>query len=161
MNEQEYNINNKTVLHKVAQDVTPDDDVSSIVRLMFKALDDSPIAGIGLAAPQIGISKRIIILIHNKVATVLINPIIKPKNLGVTTSREGCLSYPGKIVKKKRHKMIVITGLHSSGTIIKLKLRGLDAFVAQHEVDHLNGITIGGKSLHKTYLDAMDKLGGK
>ena len=104
--------------------------------------------GIGLAAPQVGISKRLIVFRLGSIPYTIINPIITKRNLGRMRSMEGCLSFPqtigkqGKLVKMSRDKQIVVEGSNQYWKPIRLKLRGLDSCVIQHEIDHLNGITI-------------------
>ena len=134
------NLNDRSVLYRVAEKVNKDDDVSSLIVNMIRIMQDNK--GIGLAAPQIGISKRVIIVGTNNLRLVIINPIITKRKLGTTLSEEGCLSFPGLLKKIKRDKQIVVEGFNESWEPVKRKLRGLDSFIVQHEIDHLNGITI-------------------
>ena len=96
----------------------------------------------GLAAIQLGHPVRIIMLNTDNVKATILNPEIQVIGKATRTSREGCLSVPGKIVKKVRHYQVTLTGLNEDWTPYKRKLKGFDAFVAQHEVDHLDGVTI-------------------
>ena len=98
--------------------------------------------GAGLAAIQVGHPIRIIMLNTDNVEATIINPVLTKVGKATRTSREGCLSIPGKQVAKVRHYQVVITGYDERGMPYKRKLKGFDAFVAQHEIDHLNGITI-------------------
>lgn len=98
--------------------------------------------GVGLAAIQVGHPLRIIMLNTDNVKATIINPVLTKVGKATRTSREGCLSVPGKQVAKARHYCIVLTGINEMGMPYKRKLKGFDAFVAQHEMDHLNGITI-------------------
>ena len=98
--------------------------------------------GCGLAAIQVGIPLRIIMLSTKQAQLTVLNPELKFVGKATRTSREGCLSIPGKIVAKVRHYQVILTGFDEQWNPIKRKLKGFDAFVAQHEVDHLNGITI-------------------
>lgn len=138
----ELNINNRSTLYKLAEEVAEDEDVTKIITAMYKTILNSPIKAIGLAAPQIGASKRIILICTPGINQIIINPVITRRRSGRVPSREGCLSFPGKMVKIQRYKLITVEGKTPVGTAIKMKLRGLDAFVVQHEIDHLNGITI-------------------
>ncbi len=97
--------------------------------------------GVGLAAPQIGISERIIIADIGKGHFAIINPEIRTKE-GGDVEEEGCLSIPGIIVEVKRAQRILVSGLDIHGEIIKIKASHLMARVLQHEIDHLNGILI-------------------
>lgn len=139
----DYTLNNRTVLYEVADDVPQNEDINSIVGYMMPAMINNN--GIGLAAPQIGISKRIILVKIGSVVQAIINPVITRRRLGKGISTEGCLSFPGMIKKVKRDKQIIVEGYSQKWEPVKMKLRGLDSCVVQHEIDHLNGITIKSK----------------
>ncbi len=102
--------------------------------------------GIGLAAPQIGISQRIIIVetsknpreIKGKVFAFL-NPIITKKSRKSAVEEEGCLSLPGIFVNVKRAEQIELVCQDLRGKEVKVKAGGLTARIFQHEIDHLNG----------------------
>ncbi|MEE8317858.1 MAG: peptide deformylase [Candidatus Omnitrophota bacterium] len=98
--------------------------------------------GVGLAAPQIGISKRIIVAEDagtNRSAIALINPRILKKK-GNSHFCEGCLSVPGVTSDIIRPESIIVEGLDPEGEILKIQARGFFARVIQHEIDHLDGI---------------------
>jgi len=97
--------------------------------------------GIGLAAPQVGVDKRIIIVHTDKGLLKLINPKILEKE-GEDSLSEGCLSLPEIFVKVNRAERIKIEGLNEEGKSIKLKAEDFLARVIQHEIDHLNGVLI-------------------
>lgn len=106
--------------------------------------------GVGLAAPQIGVSKRIFIaqtdgfgeLTTSKKPAVFINPKIVKKSRKTEKAEEGCLSLPGVWLKIKRAKELEIEYLDINGKKIKTKAEGIFARILQHEIDHLNGILI-------------------
>lgn len=102
--------------------------------------------GIGLAATQVNINKKIIvILINNKInPIIMINPEIIYKK-GVITTTEGCLSFPDFFIKVKRNKIIktVFIDLNNNKKIISTD--NLLSICIQHEIDHLNGITLYDK----------------
>lgn len=98
--------------------------------------------GVGLAAIQVGHPIRIIMINMDRLKLTVLDPEIQFLGRATRTSREGCLSIPGKRVAKVRHYQIILTGFDENWKPIKRKLKGFEAFVAQHEVDHLNGITI-------------------
>lgn len=135
-----------SVLYEVAKPIPQDEDIIELYRAMF----DLMIAenGIGLAAPQVGIPKRLIVFRLGPVPYTIINPIITKRKLGKMRSMEGCLSFPqtlgkqGKLVKMSRDKQIIVEGFNQYWKPVKLKLRNLDSCVIQHEIDHLNGKTI-------------------
>ncbi|PLR97452.1 peptide deformylase [Bacillus sp. T33-2] len=104
--------------------------------------------GIGLAAPQINISKRMIAVhLHDEKGTLHSHAIFNPKiashsvERAYLTSGEGCLSvdeaYPGYV---PRYARVTVKGTDIEGNEVKLRLKGLPAIVFQHEIDHLNGI---------------------
>jgi len=94
--------------------------------------------GIGLAAPQLGISKRIIVIDIGKGPIELINPVIK-KRIGLERGEEGCLSLSGITVMIKRAKKISYKGLDREGRLVEAEAEGLLARAIQHEIDHLDG----------------------
>jgi peptide deformylase len=95
--------------------------------------------GVGLAAPQIGISKRIIIIdTEEKGVMVLINPVII-KREGETKEEEGCLSVPGIFSIVKRSAVITVEALDLDEKKVRLTQEGFLAIALQHEIDHLDG----------------------
>ena len=94
--------------------------------------------GIGLAAPQVGISRRLIIASAEDVVIKLANPEILDTN-GSDTMSEGCLSVVNTVIDIKRPALITVRGLNEKGKMVELKTSGLLARVLQHEIDHLNG----------------------
>ncbi|MEW6570157.1 MAG: peptide deformylase [Nitrospirota bacterium] len=99
--------------------------------------------GIGLAANQIGILKRICVIdLASRVDTgslmVLINPLIVEKE-GQVEAEEGCLSIPGYMATIKRAEKILVKGLNMQGRDIEIEGSGLLSRVLQHEIDHLDG----------------------
>ena len=98
--------------------------------------------GVGLAAPQVGVLKRIVVVDVGEGPRVFINPKIIKKGGGKEVSEEGCLSVPGVFLRIKRWKEIEVEGLNENGEKVKVKARGLFARALQQEIDHLNGILI-------------------
>lgn len=96
--------------------------------------------GVGLAAPQIGIHKRLIIVEDNGKVDAYINPEITKTSLRTVSSEEGCLSVPGVFGLVKRHKHIRLQAIDRHGNKIELKAGGLTSRAFQHEIDHLDGI---------------------
>lgn len=97
--------------------------------------------GVGLAAVQVGILKRIVVIDlyeEGKEPYVFINPEIL-KAEGEQTVDEGCLSFPNKFAKIKRPETVTIKALDAKGKEIKIKGTGLLAQAICHEIDHLNG----------------------
>ncbi len=96
--------------------------------------------GVGLAAPQVGISLRILVMDDGKGgARALINPVITDRR-GSVREEEGCLSLPGVFGDVERSKWIRVSALDGEGLPISLEAQGLQAKVIQHEIDHLDGV---------------------
>ncbi len=127
-------------LYQVSAEVPHKHIVNSLVDEMFALMYEKE--GIGLAANQVGILKRIIVIDVYGLKSAIINPVITKTKLGMTPSIERCLSFPGAEVMMSRHKMIVVEGFDEAWRPVKFKLRGLASACVQHEIDHLNGVTI-------------------
>ncbi|MBN1894718.1 peptide deformylase [bacterium] len=118
-----------------------DDEIRKLIPEMAQAMysDD----GVGLAAPQIGESRRVIVVDAGKGFRAVINPEIEFPDPGDTESmEEGCLSLPDVRVEVKRPKRILLSGLDENGNTFAEEHEGLMARVFQHEYDHLNGVLI-------------------
>ena len=100
--------------------------------------------GVGLAAPQVGISQQIIVINTDKNinALALINPQILARSTSTEEDTEGCLSLPGVSLKINRARKISVAFQDEFGHPREIKAKGLTARVLQHEIDHLNGILI-------------------
>lgn len=106
--------------------------------------------GVGLAAPQVGISKRIIVFDAGNGLVCLINPEIVWKR-GREVMSEGCLSFPDISLDIKRHREIIVKAQSIDAQVVELKAEGIVARIIQHEVDHLDGILIVDR-VHKKKL---------
>jgi len=102
--------------------------------------------GVGLAAPQIGISKRIIVVDPGDNFIEIINPEIILSE-GEQGGSEGCLSVPGKVGWLNRAQKITVKGLNSKGENIEIEAMNMLARVIQHEIDHLDGILFPDKAI--------------
>lgn len=96
--------------------------------------------GVGLAAPQVGQSLRVITIDQVDNPLTLINPIVKHFSWSKELGQEGCLSIPGVFGYVKRSVSISVEAQNLQGEKINFKAKGLLARVFQHEVDHLNGV---------------------
>ena len=101
--------------------------------------------GVGLAAPQIGIARRIIVVDVGEGLIELINPVLL-KGRGKQVSEEGCLSVPGYYAPVERFKTVFIEGLDRDGKKINIKAKDFAAVALQHEIDHLDGILFTDKA---------------
>ncbi|NLC43029.1 MAG: peptide deformylase [Clostridiales bacterium] len=102
--------------------------------------------GVGLAAPQVGILKRVIVVDIGEGVHVLINPEITIE-AGEATDYEGCLSVPGVKGQVTRPAEITVEGLNRDGKKIRMKASGLLARAICHEIDHLEGILFVDKTI--------------
>jgi peptide deformylase len=98
--------------------------------------------GVGLAAPQIGVSLRLAVAEVNKKVYYLINPEITSYSQEKIISEEGCLSLPGEFFPILRSETVTLRYVNEKGMPKKLRATGFLATVIQHEVDHLEGVLI-------------------
>ena len=99
--------------------------------------------GIGLAAPQLGVVKRVIVINHPRGKPyALLNPEILWASSGTSALEEGCLSIPGVIVRVTRPKKVRIQALDERRELRNISASDLLAKILQHEIDHLNGVLI-------------------
>lgn len=112
------------------------DEIKKLAGDMIETLKKS--GGVGLAAPQIGESKRIIIV----KTEAFINPEISKRTKETEIAEEGCLCIPGLYLKIKRAKKVEVKALDINGNKVEIKAEGLPARIFQHEIDHLDGILI-------------------
>lgn len=98
-------------------------------------------AGIGLAAPQVGISLRLMVVGHDerREPRALINPVVVDRG-GEVTAEEGCLSIPGIFAPVTRSEWVEVEAKDVDGRAVKIHGQGLLARVLQHEMDHLDGV---------------------
>ena len=127
-----------------------DKSLHTLLDDMVETMRDAP--GVGLAAPQIGLSERIIVIEYfereededledaPKKVWAVINPEIVKSSEETLLGVEGCLSIPGLVGEVERHAEVQVKGLNRHGKPMKVKARGWLARIFQHEIDHLNGI---------------------
>lgn len=111
---------------------------------LIRDMKDTVLAesGLGLAAPQVGASLRVIVINHDTLPYAIINPVLKWQSVGTSLLEEGCLSLPEYFTKINRPRKVVITGLNEQGETIEINAKDLLAKIFQHEIDHINGILI-------------------
>lgn len=132
------------ILRRKAADVeTFDEELRGLVKDMFLTM--AAAEGAGLAAPQIGISRRILIAeVRSEDEEVqraaLVNPIIVEMGNEEDRAPEGCLSVPGVSEVVGRPYRVVVEGFDLSGEPLRIEAEGLFGRVLQHEVDHLEGV---------------------
>ena len=116
----------------------------NMVRVMNQA------HGFGLAAPQIGISERIIVLASDGEPTIMFNPVVVSSE-GTQLGEEGCLSIPGLFGMVERAEKVEVEALDRKGRESTFRLEGLDARVILHEIDHLDGVLFIDKADPATF----------
>lgn len=107
--------------------------------------------GVGLAATQVGVFKRLVVIDVGEGLLKMVNPAITKKE-GTQISEEGCLSVPGECIKIKRARTVVVNFINEDGEPSRIKGEGLLAKAVQHELDHLAG------KLIVDYLNPIKKL---
>jgi peptide deformylase len=120
-----------------------DDEVRQLAKEMLQTMYSED--GIGLAAPQVGVHKQLIVIdceLDNPATPplILINPTVKQQSRDVCVIQEGCLSIPGVFLDVTRPEVIEVSYKDENGRPQKLTAKGLLARVIQHEMDHLNGV---------------------
>jgi peptide deformylase len=120
------------------------EELQRLVDDMVETMYDAP--GIGLAAPQVGVSHRLIVIdlssgTEEEELLVLANPEIVSTE-GTVECEEGCLSLPGLTLKMSRSEKVVARGQDRRGEGVEIEAEGLLARALQHEIDHLNGVLL-------------------
>ncbi|HKJ37654.1 MAG TPA: peptide deformylase [Anaerolineales bacterium] len=142
------------VLRRKARPVTKfDKDLHTLIDDMVETMREAP--GVGLAAPQIGLSERLLVIEYYehepedgeeeneeapKKVWAIINPEIVKKSEETIMGVEGCLSLPGLLGEVERHVEIQVKGLNRHGKPMKVNAQGWLARIFQHEIDHLDGV---------------------
>ena len=127
-----------------------DKNLQTLIDDMVETMRQAP--GVGLAAPQIGLSERLIVVEYYektededkedapKKVWAVVNPEIVKASEEMLLGVEGCLSIPNLVGEVERHAAILVKGLNKHGKPIRIKAQGWLARIFQHEIDHLNGV---------------------
>lgn len=127
-----------------------DKNLQIVIDDMVETMRDAP--GVGLAAPQIGLPERLIVVEYYereedeeiedapKKVWAIVNPEIVKASEETLMGVEGCLSIPNLVGEVERHAMVHVKGLNRHGKPVKVKAEGWLARIFQHEIDHLNGV---------------------
>ncbi len=134
----------KILKQKASPVATIDGDLQKLIDDMIETMYAAP--GVGLAAPQVGVSKRLAVIDISTKGTempllVLINPVFLLKE-GSIEFEEGCLSLPEYTAKIERAEKVVVRAADRKGKEIEIEGEGLLAVALQHEIDHLDGILL-------------------
>ena len=157
------------ILHKKARIVeSMDERISTLIDDMIETMYKYD--GVGLAAPQVGMLKQILVYDSDYVEDetkknphVLINPVIVKASKKLQTAEEGCLSYPDIFGYVDRPAKITVKALDRNMKEITINAKELEAVVIQHEMDHLNGIVFLDKAynVHRGSDEKEEEKGSK
>jgi len=143
------------ILHKKSKEV---DVINDKIITMLKDMADTMYKedGVGLAAPQVGILKRLVVIDAGDGLLELINPVLKSQS-GEQVNIEGCLSVSDIFGEVKRPASVIIEALNTEGKQITINGEGLLARVCCHEIDHLDGILFKDKAVRLINKDELEK----
>jgi peptide deformylase len=117
-----------------------DADLSRLVERMTLLMHEA--SGVGLAATQIGVLRRVFVFVHEGEDQVLVNPVITTRADATSVDDEGCLSLRDVLVPVERSAAVTIEGLDVDRQPVRLELEDPTARIVQHELDHLDGVLI-------------------
>ena len=152
----------------VPPEAIPGAEIQALIAAMVSAMRDAP--GVGLAAPQIGVGLRVIVLEDREEhmarlaqaereargrvqvpLTVIVNPTLRRVGDERATFFEGCLSVPGYMALVERDLEVEVTGLDAGGAPLTWRVRGWPARILQHELDHLEGTLYVDRMLTRSF----------
>lgn len=133
-----------------------DESLAALAADMLKAMRERE--GVGLAANQVGVLKRIVVAALEDQEYVLVNPVIAERSEIKEKGPEGCLSIPGIQVEVERPAKIRVSAQDLTGAPVNIESEGLLARIFQHEIDHLDGILILDRTDRKSRKAAMREL---
>lgn len=145
---------NEVLRRKTHKITTFDKDLQKIIDDMVETMRQAP--GVGLAAPQVGLLDRLIVVEYDeddevddspKKLYVVVNPEIIKASEETEMGIEGCLSIPGLVGEVERSLAVVIKGQNRRGQPLKFKAEGWLARIFQHEIDHLDGVLYTDKAV--------------
>ena len=147
------------VLRLKAQDVQEfDDDLVQLVERMKRLMQDA--RGVGLAANQVGVLRRVFVIqeAEDEEPRAIVNPMIVDRSEETEADDEGCLSMQGVVVGVERPVRVRIEARDEQGNAVELELEELPARVAQHELDHLDGVLILDRTTDEDRREALAML---
>ena len=146
------------VLRMKAREIeTADDDLRRLVERMTALMRDA--SGVGLAATQVGILRRLFVFVPAEDETAaILNPRIAKRSDELETDDEGCLSLQGVHVPVERNVTVTVEGMDEHGEPVSYALDELSARVVQHELDHLDGVLILDRTTPEARREALATL---
>jgi peptide deformylase len=133
-----------------------DDDVKRLAERMTALMHEAQ--GVGLAATQVGVLRRVFVFSDEGEDRVLVNPVITKSSKETELDEEGCLSLRDVLVPVERAVAVTIEGLGVDGEPVKLELELPSSRIVQHELDHLDGVLIIDRTDDESRRSALGKL---
>jgi peptide deformylase len=146
-----------SVLRMKAREVEAfDDDLGRLVERMTELMHEA--SGVGLAATQVGVLRRLFVFVDDGEDRVLVNPTITNSSRETEVDDEGCLSLREVLVPVERPTSVTIEGFDAQGEPVKLELEPPSSRVVQHELDHLDGVLIIDRTDDESRRAALARL---
>jgi peptide deformylase len=134
-----------------------DDELLSLVERMKLLMHDA--AGIGLAATQVGVLRRVFVFLpEDEDSVAIVNPELVDLSEETEVADEGCLSIQGITVPVERSLSVTLTGKDETGADVRYELEGYPARVVQHEIDHLDGVLMLDRTTQDARREALGVL---
>jgi peptide deformylase len=133
-----------------------DEELGRLVERMTALMHEAQ--GVGLAATQVGVLRRVFVFVEDGRDRVLVNPVITKRSQETETEEEGCLSLQGVLVPVERAAAITVEGADAAGEPQRLELELPAARVVQHELDHLDGVLILDRTDDESRRNALARL---
>ena len=144
------------VLKEESRPVEPGEDIRELVERMIKVMHAAD--GVGLAAPQIGVLRQVIVFMLDETEYVLLNPRITWRSEETITDAEGCLSLMNHACEVERSEKIRVEGEDLDGNRREYELEGLHARILQHEIDHLQGQMVINRTSRDQRKDLLARM---
>jgi peptide deformylase len=146
-----------SVLRMKAREVEAfDDDLARLVERMTTLMHEA--SGVGLAATQVGVLRRVFVFVDEGEDRVLVNPVLTTSSSDVETDDEGCLSLQDVLVPVERPTTVTIEGFDAKGEPVRLELEPPSSRIVQHELDHLDGVLIIDRTDDASRREALARL---
>jgi peptide deformylase len=146
-----------TVLRMQAREVEAyDGDLERLVERMTGLMHEA--SGVGLAATQVGVLRRLFVFVDDGEDRVLVNPTITTTSQETELDEEGCLSLRDVLVPVERPKAVTVEGFDAKGEPVKLDLEPPSSRIVQHELDHLDGVLIIDRTDDESRRAALARL---
>jgi peptide deformylase len=133
-----------------------DEDLKRLAERMTRLMHEAQ--GVGLAATQIGVLRRVFVFVDEGEDRVLVNPVITKRSKTTSTDDEGCLSLQGVLVPVERAVEVTIEGSDAKGAQLRFEFEEPTARIVQHELDHLDGVLVIDRTDDESRRTALGRL---